>query len=257
MIDLHCHILPTVDDGAGSIQDSLTMAKQAEEEGIHTIVATPHHKNGKYENDKASILTDVEALNAVFKKEQVDIKVLPGQEVRVYGDLLKDYQLGHILTMNDTGKYLFIEFPSAQVPRITDNLLYSLQLEGVIPVIVHPERNQKIIEKPNILYEIVKQGALTQITTSSLTGVFGKKIQKFSYDLIEANLTHFIASDAHNTTTRPFNVQNALTTIEKKFGTEWANILKTNAEYVVEGKTFYKESPQRIKKKKIFSFLRG
>lgn len=257
MIDLHCHILPSIDDGAQSLNDSIAMARQAEEDGIHTVVATPHHKNEKYENEKSRILAKVAVLNMQLHKHHIDVKVLPGQEIRIYGDLIDDYEKDLLLTMNNTGKYVFIEFPSSQVPRFANNLFYNMQMKGLVPIIVHPERNQRLIEKPDELLNFVDNGALTQITSSSITGKFGKKIQKFSFDLMEANLAHFIASDAHNTTTRPFSLNSAYERVTAKFGDEWSDILKTNAEHVVQGRLFYKEPPRPIKKKKIFSFLRG
>ena len=101
---------------------------------------------------------------------------------------------------------MLIEFPSSHLPRYANKLLFDLQVQGIVPIIVHPERNREIMENPDRLYNLVKEGALSQLTGTSVTGKMGKKIQKFSFDLIQTNLTHFIASDAHNTTTRPFDL---------------------------------------------------
>ncbi|MDU1846677.1 MAG: CpsB/CapC family capsule biosynthesis tyrosine phosphatase [Niallia nealsonii] len=249
MIDIHSHILPGIDDGAQTIEDSIKMAKAAVNEGITTIIATPHHKNNQFNNLKSSILTKVNDLNTVFKQENIPLTVLPGQEVRIYGEVIEDYYKEEILTLNHT-KYLFIEFPSSSVPRYAERLMYELQTEGIIPIIVHPERNKELQEKPDILFQLVKNGALTQLTASSLTGYFGKTIKKFSEQLILQNLTHFIASDAHNTYNRGFKFKEAHKFIEENFGIDYIYLFKENSELLSRDKHIIKEIPEPIKRKK-------
>lgn len=251
MIDIHCHILPGIDDGAKTIEHSIEMAKVAAEEGIQTIIATPHHKNNQFTNNKEDILNHVENLNKQFTQRNIPIKILPGQEVRIFGEVLEDYEKGEILTLNHT-KYLFVEFPSSSVPRYAERLLYDIQTQGIIPIIVHPERNKELQEKPDLMYKLVQNGALTQVTAASVCGYFGKKVKQFSEQLIEANLTHFIASDAHNTTSRTFKMSQAFDEIEAKFGSDYVYMFTENAELLVEDKNIYKELPQPIRKKKKF-----
>jgi protein-tyrosine phosphatase len=254
MIDIHSHILPGIDDGARTIKDSIDMAKVAVNEGVTTIIATPHHKNNQFNNLKSSILTEVNDLNTVLKQENIPLTVLPGQEVRIYGEVLEDYYKEEILTLNHT-KYLFIEFPSSSVPRYSERLLYELQTEGIIPIIVHPERNKELQEKPELLYQLVKNGALTQVTASSVAGYFGKNVKKFSEQLIEYNLTHFIASDAHNIHSRGFKMLEALDMIEENFGLDYIYHFKENAELLVEDKNIIKEIPERIQRKKFLGIF--
>lgn len=254
MIDIHCHILPGIDDGAATIEDSLAMARAAVKEGITTIIATPHHKNNQFNNPKSSILTRANDLNTVLKQENITLTILPGQEVRIYGEVLEDYYKEEILTLNHT-KYLFIEFPSSSVPRYAERLLYELQTEGIIPIIVHPERNKELQEKPELLYQFVKNGALTQVTASSVAGYFGKNVKKFSEQLIEHNLTHFVASDAHNVHNRSFKMVKALDMIEENFGMDYIYLFKENAEFLVEDKNIIKEIPERIQRKKFLGMF--
>lgn len=251
MIDLHCHILPGVDDGAQSLSDSLNMARKAVEQGIHKIVATPHHLNNTYENPKQLIVDRVKELNEALRVEQIELEVLPGQEVRIHGEMLEGYETGEILPVNHT-PYILVEFPSNHVPRYTEKLFYDLQMNGLIPVIVHPERNLEIIESSDLLYQLVKKGALTQITAASVCGDFGKKIKNFSLQLVEANLTHFIASDAHNIRNRSFKMREAFGVIGQKYGNEMVYYFEENAALVIEGMHVYKEDPERIKRKKLF-----
>lgn len=254
MVDLHCHILPGVDDGAENLSESISMAKKAVEQGIHTIVATPHHLNSHYENPKQQIIARVEELNKAFIQEKIDLKILPGQETRIYGEMIEGIERGEILPINGT-QYVLVEFPSNHVPRYTEKLFYDIQMNGLVPVIVHPERNQEIIERQEILYQLVKKGALSQITATSVCGDFGKKIKSFSLQLIEANLTHFIASDAHNTRHRTFKMREAFKTIKEKYGNDLVYLFKENAELVIEGSHVYKEVPERVKKKKFFKIF--
>ncbi|MFJ5759277.1 tyrosine-protein phosphatase [Neobacillus sp. NPDC093182] len=254
MIDIHCHILPGVDDGAQSLSESIEMAKKAVEQGIHKIVATPHHLTSSYENPKESIINRVNQLNVALRKEKIELDILPGQEVRIHGEMVEGCVAGDILPVNHT-PYILVEFPSNHVPRYTEKLFYDLQVNGLIPVIVHPERNQEIIEHPELLYQLVKKGALTQITAASVCGDFGKKIKNFSLQLVEANLTHFMASDAHNITNRTFKMSEAFGTIEKKYGNELVYYFEENAALLIEGHSVYKEDPERIKKKKIFNLF--
>ncbi|MHA7138184.1 tyrosine-protein phosphatase [Rossellomorea arthrocnemi] len=255
MIDIHSHILPGIDDGAKTIYNSIDMAKQAVSEGIHTIIATPHHRNGKYDNVKSDILPLVKEVNDRFKEEGINLEVLPGQECRIYGEILEDYQKGDILPLNQVSQYIFIEFPSSSVPRFTERLLYDIQVEGLMPIIVHPERNAELMERPEKLYKLVQGGAATQLTASSLVGYFGKNVQKFSQQMIQANLTHFIASDAHNIHNRTFKMEEAMDYIEKKYGIDMVYYFTENAELLVDGKNIYKEIPELIKKKKFLGIF--
>ncbi|MFC5711453.1 tyrosine-protein phosphatase [Thalassorhabdus alkalitolerans] len=255
MIDIHCHILPDTDDGAAHLEESKAMALKALEEGVTTIIATPHHYNGTYLNPKFDIFQKTKKLNDAFKAENIPLTVLPGQETRIHGDLIKGLELGEILTLADGGLYLFVELPSDHVPRYTPKMLYDIQQQGVIPIIVHPERNKELIEQPGMLYELVKNGAATQVTASSITGDFGKKVKTFSMQLIEHELTHFIASDAHGTKKRPSRMKGAFEEVERKFGVDASYFFSENAEFLVKGQYIAMNEPQRIKKKKVFGLF--
>ncbi|PEF43421.1 tyrosine protein phosphatase [Bacillus cereus] len=255
MIDLHCHILPSIDDGAKTLNDSLAMAEKAVSEGIYTIVATPHHLNGKYTNERLDILYGVNRLNEELKRNKIPLNILPGQEVRVNRELLDDYKLGKVATLNEMNKYLLVEFPTSHVPYYVEKLFYDLQLEGIIPVIAHPERNIELFEEPTKLFKLVKSGALTQVTAGSLLGVFGKRIQKFSIKIIEHHLAHIIASDAHNVTTRLFHLQEGYELIEKKFGIKTAENFRQRANSIIRDKGMYLEAPQKISIKNKFWFF--
>lgn len=254
VIDIHSHILPGIDDGAKTEKEALAMAIDAVAQGITTVIATPHHKNGKYENNPENIRLYVSVLNELFKKENIPLQLLPGQETRLNGDMLEDLKNNDLLTLNDS-KYLFVEFPFSDLTRYSNQILFELQISGYIPIIVHPERNEVFIEHPSKLYEFVKQGVLTQVTAASVVGNFGRKVQKFSHQLIEANLTHFIASDAHNTMSRAFLLDDALQEVKKKYGSDYFHMFLENSQLLVDNMNVNLVEPSIIKRKKLLGLF--
>lgn len=255
MIDLHCHILPGLDDGAKTLDDSINMAHAAVKEGITHILATPHHMVRDWNNEKAKVLPLVRQLQDELDAREIPLTIFPGQEVRLYGEILEDIEKNRILFVDEQKQYLLIEFPSTSIPTYTERLFYELQSNGVTPIIVHPERNRMIQEHPNRLNNLVNKGALAQLTAASYTGGFGKKIQKLSSQLIEANYVHFIASDAHNVTNRSFHMKEAFRNIEKDFGKEKKMEFNQITKDLVNGDTVIAPTPSNIKTKKFFGLF--
>ncbi|MFD1020164.1 tyrosine-protein phosphatase [Thalassobacillus hwangdonensis] len=255
MIDIHCHILPGVDDGAQTLEDSLAMAREASKQGVDTIVATPHHRNGQFDNPRLQIFHQVQDLNEELERAGIPVKILSGQETRINGEMVEDLESEELLPLNVTSKYVFVELPSDQVPHYTKQVLYDMQMAGYKPVIVHPERNKKIVEQPDLLYQFVKNGAFAQVTAASVAGKFGKNIQKFSHQLIENNLVHLVASDAHNTKRRGFYMKEAFDEIRKKHGTGMVYQLSENAHFVINGEVVSTDIPARVKTKKILGIF--
>ncbi|PXW92016.1 protein-tyrosine phosphatase [Streptohalobacillus salinus] len=255
MIDLHSHILPGLDDGAKDIDESLALARAAVKEGISGIVATPHHKTSRYNSDKESVLTCVETLNARLEDESIPLTVYPGQEIRIHGEILEEIIQSELLTINQNNRYLLVEFPTEQIPHYASRLLFDIQTHGYTPVIVHPERNHVFLKEPERLYEFVRNGSLTQLTASSLTGQFGKQIKQFSEQILEHRLAHVIASDAHHVERRGFHMKEACLEIEDAFGSPLLNQLLENAHLMLAGETLYIDEPLKPKKKKFFGLF--
>lgn len=232
MLDIHSHILYGVDDGSTSIEESLELLKKAQSEGTSTIIATPH-KDPHYQPSKELILDRVHELNRISQENGLLIHVLPGQEVRLYDKIVDDYKNNQLITLNDAGRHLLVEFPSSHVPKYATRLFYELQLAGVQPILVHPERNSEIISNPQLLFDIVATGVLTQITAGSIMGKFGRKSKKLSHLFMTHNVVTFIASDAHHIKTRDFHMRSAYKKISKKYGFDYATKLSINADKIL------------------------
>ena len=197
MIDLHCHILPNMDDGPSSWSTSLKMCRQASEDGIKTIVATPHTLNGIYENHPQAIEEKVKILNHKIKENNIPLQILPGSEVRLRDDIIEKLKNQAIMTINKTS-YILLEFPAGQIPHQTEEILFQIQIMGITPILSHVERNLEFQRKPDSLANLIQKGALAQLTAASLCGVFDSKTRKFAQELLANGLIFCIASDAHS-----------------------------------------------------------
>ena len=253
MIDLHSHVIPDVDDGPISIKESLQLLETAARDGIDTIIATPHY-NGYYADERDGILLRLDRLKQAAIEHGLQVSLLPGQEIQIHDTLLENYRSGKLLTLANS-RYMLIELPAEGIPYYAERLFYELEMLGVKPIIAHPERNADFLESPDKLYRLIQKGALAQLTSSSLFGFFGKRVQTFSHELIQADLVHFIATDAHNTDRRSFDLKEAYEAISLKYGPEQINYFKNNARIVIEDETIYPRDAKQIVRNKIFGIF--
>jgi protein-tyrosine phosphatase len=203
MIDLHTHILPAVDDGVTTEDAAVEFARVAIEDGVRTIVATPHCKEGFYFNDRAGVLAGVERLRERFTAEGIDVALEPGAEVHLCPDLVERIGDGRAPTLADNGKSLLLELSLSQYPVDLENLVFQLKLAGIEVILAHPERIRFFQDDVARYEAVVRLGAVGQITTGSILGAFGRDIARFSEELLRKGLVHVIASDAHNVRGRP------------------------------------------------------
>lgn len=225
MIDLHTHILPGLDDGSKNLAESLSMAQVASDDGIHTIVATPHVLQGVFDNDKNKILLAVTQLNQTLQEQNIAVHILPGAEYYLEADIPLKLSQGELLTINNNGRYLLVELPSAFIPEYTAQVLYEIQLQGVTPIIAHPERNAGFSRRPDILQEMISRGVLAQVTSASITGLFGKKVKRTAFSFLRRGLVHLVSSDAHSSRGRAPLLSQAQKEIEKHHGSHIAQLL--------------------------------
>ena len=199
MIDLHCHILPGLDDGARDLADAVAMARIARDDGIASIVATPHVNKGSFEFPDLGVFDAARArLTEALEAESVGVAILPGAEVHITHGLLGDVRSrGRGLCLAGSS-YLIVEFPSDHVFSGARDLFFDLMSEGVVPVIAHPERNSMFARSPELLFELVSMGALAQVNAGSLLENHGPETGEAVRGLLRHGLVHFIASDGHN-----------------------------------------------------------
>ncbi|WP_062805074.1 tyrosine-protein phosphatase [Enterococcus pernyi] len=217
MIDLHCHILPGIDDGPKTVKESIAMAEEAVRQGITHILCTPHH-NQRFTNEKADVLLAVEDLQKELDRQSILLTLFEGQEVRIKSNLIDEIKSDKILFADVADRYLLAELPTNSIPEYTESLFYELRQMGIVPIIVHPERNRGFQESPNLLLPYLNMGCLAQLTAPSIAGVYGKQIKKLSEELVQHRLVQMIASDAHSRNDRDFYMEKAYSIVEKKFG---------------------------------------
>jgi protein-tyrosine phosphatase len=233
VIDLHAHILPGIDDGPRSLEESLEMARLAVADGITTMVATPHlfrRKSVDFRelNSPDDIRQAVARFNEKLAEKQIELTVLPGCEIPLFTDIIKFIDDQRILTINDNERYICLEMPDTVIPPATDDIIFQLNSRGITPIITHPERNLVFYEMPEKLRRFVSLGCLAQITARSVIRGFGWGVSRFTRRLVKDGLIHLMASDAHSVAKRPPVMGNALKKLTKMVGERRARDMVEN-----------------------------
>ena len=232
-IDIHCHILPGLDDGSTDIEQTIEMLRIARQDGIEAIVASPHVMNGLYVNSREDISRQI----AYVKSRTNGVALYPGADVHISRDILENARRGALPLINDKN-YLLLELPSFVLPPLAevDRIISGLRLMGVVPVITHPERNLQILENVSILQRFLDLGARCQMTAASITGKFGSRVQKACWRMIKKGFIHAVATDAHDVKRRPPVLSEAHGWVVKKFGPSMAeNLFILNPLKMVNG----------------------
>jgi len=199
MVDIHSHILPGIDDGAKTLDDSLALCRIAAGDGIVTIATTPHLMEFKYPNTRETIEGPFELLRRAVEAEGLPLRLVRGSEVHVAADLVVRLRDGDLMTYDDNRKYMLLEFPFQDVVSGTEEVVYRLKLAGVTPVLAHPERIGFFMKNLSRLETLVRLGALAQVTGGSLLGTFGERSERAAWRMVARGLVHAVASDAHDT----------------------------------------------------------
>ena len=268
MIDLHCHILPGLDDGAENLSESVAMARVAKAEGIQVVVATPHLFRGDIGlADLAAVGRKKLELEAALRQAGIALTILNGVEVRFSHNLIAEIKKNKRSLVIHNSSYMFIEFPFDYVYSGVKEVFFELMSEGIVPIIAHPERNSVFINHPGQLYDLVEMGCLSQANSGSFTGLYGQSVRETVERLVSWGLVHALGTDAHNSSSRAPRFKDALRIVESLIGPESARALvEDNPRAILEDKTppFMPEpfnpSPPKEKSFKIklpsFSFKR-
>jgi protein-tyrosine phosphatase len=227
MIDIHHHLLWGLDDGASSVEISIAMARIAQEEGITHIICSPH-ANGTYAYEPYLIFEKIDTLQRLLDREGIAVKLGRGCDFHMSYENIQDAKLDPAkFSINGLG-YLLVEIPDYGVSRGLTEIFYQLQLAGLTPILTHPERNPTLQSDPERLADWLRGGVLVQITAGSLLGRMGKQAERMSHDLLAKRWVHFLATDAHNTTSRPPRMRQAYDLVAEKYGSDYAHMLCTS-----------------------------
>jgi protein-tyrosine phosphatase len=255
MVDVHCHILPGLDDGPENIEVSIEMAEAAIADGITHVVATPHCSN-EYAFDYARVCHLRDELQ---EKIGDRLTLATGCDFHLNPenlDALRENAARFCINQHD---YLLVEFNEFSIPPSMDQTLHELQLAGLRPIVTHPERNGILRSQPERLAKWVRTGNFVQVTGGSLTGVFGQGAEKDALRWIAQGVVHFVASDAHNMQSRPLRLQAAYQVVAEQFGEEMAHgLFQENSLAAFEGRElpFVPEiEDETVKTRKRFFFF--
>lgn len=234
LVDIHCHILPGVDDGPADWDKSMDMLRVAERNGISTIVSTPHWIYGtSWQPDVGTIKKKIERLNELISGQDINISVLSGMEIGISGNLLQLLEDGNILPLAES-KYLLIEIPFISLPYGMGKMIFEIVSAGYIPVLAHPERNRDFQENPHIMEDFIERGALTQITAGSLCGDWGDYAKQCSIEFAKKDYLFAIASDGHSAVSRPPDIVRGLRVLEEIIGSDKVSEIVSNSKKIVD-----------------------
>ena len=220
-VDIHCHLLPAIDDGSKSWDESLAMAELAVQDGTETIVVTPHQLGSFAHNDGERIRARTAELQQFLADHKVPLRVLPGADVRIEAGMVARLRSGEVLTLADRRKHVLLELPH-ELYMPLDRLLEELAASGIVAVLSHPERNLGILAQPALVRALVNAGCLMQITAGSLLGGFGPAARKLSESLLDQRCVHFVSTDAHGVKTRRPLMRQAFDRVAELAGSELA-----------------------------------
>lgn len=224
MIDLHCHILPTIDDGAESLEISIEMARMAVADGISVIACTPHILPSVYDNNGPAIKSAVTALQKALDQAGIPLTLVSGADVHVATDLGAGLRDGRVLTLNGS-RYLLLEPPHHVLPPNLEDHIFKLHAAGYVTIVTHPERMSWIEASYPLIQRLVRSGVWMQLTAGSVMGRFGRRPRYWAERMLDEGLCHLLATDAHNTTSRPPFLAEAREVAAKRLGEQEATRL--------------------------------
>jgi protein-tyrosine phosphatase len=234
MVDLHHHLLFGLDDGATDLPTSVAMARAAAADGITHVVCTPHASSA-YAFDPALIQERLTTLRAKLAAENIPLTLGQGCDFHLNYDNIQDALAHPAKYAINGGAYLLVELPDFGLPASLTETFYQFRLAGTTPILTHPERNPALQKDDQRLADWLRDGMLVQVTAGSVVGRMGKTAQKVAWKLLEQRWVHFLATDAHNVTSRPPEMRVAYEAVAARCGSDYAELLcVTNPQAVWE-----------------------
>lgn len=234
LFDIHCHIIPGVDDGASNMEESIKMLKMEYAEGVRTIIATPHFRVGMFETPPEEIIGQFELLKRTASEENCGIELYLGCEFHANMDMMKYLRTGKARTMAGS-RFVLTEFSGRDEKGYIRGRLNSLISNGCRPVIAHIERYGCLRKDISFIEELVEMGAYVQVNAGSITGDGGFATRHFCRKLLKEGLIHFVGTDAHGTRRRVPKIKEAYSYIAKTMGNRYADaIFITNPQRMIK-----------------------
>lgn len=221
-VDIHSHILPGIDDGAGSMEQALEMLRIAQSEGITDIIATPHYKSGRYKADSREVSRLLEKLQRAAEEESIAVRLYPGTEIYYHSELEERLDSGNLHTMNYTD-FVLVEFSPFEDYGYIRNAAEDILSMGFVPVMAHVERYQCLLKDEERVQELKDMGCCIQVNASGIVGDYGLAAKRFTRKLLKKQLVDYVGTDAHNTDKRKPAMQKCADILYKKCSREYAD----------------------------------
>ena len=233
MIDVHSHILPNIDDGSRSIDETFNLIKEAKEAGFEGIICTSHYMENYYETDRPEREVWINAIHENLKNKNIEMNLYLGNEIYMSDNIIKLLEDGKATTMNDTS-YVLFELPLNVEPMNLYDMVYEMQQYKIVPILAHPERYSFVQTDPELIYDLIDKGVLMQANYGSIVGQYGKKAQMIVQKFLENNMIHMLGTDAHRQNTIYPKIPEILVELKSLVGEEKLNELTTiNPELVI------------------------
>jgi protein-tyrosine phosphatase len=197
VIDLHCHLLPGIDDGASELAVSLNMARAAVAQGIEVVACTPHILPGLYHNSGPAIRQATVELQEILDREAIPLRLVAGADVHMCPDFVAGLRSGRLLSIADS-RYVLVEPPHHTAPPQLEDFFFNLVVAGYVPILTHPERLSWVPSRYDAIKRMARAGVWMQITAGSFTGAFGRNALYWAQRMLDEGCVHLIASDAHD-----------------------------------------------------------
>jgi protein-tyrosine phosphatase len=247
MIDFHSHILPNVDDGSKSVEETFELLEEAKNAGFEGVISTSHYMEEYYEVNVAERKVWINALAENLYKKNINLKLYLGNEIYFTENLINLLETGKATSINNSN-YVLFEFPLNSNPMNMYDIIYDMLEYKLIPVLAHPERYSFVQKEPEIVYDLIQKGVLMQSNYGSILGRYGEKAELISRKLLENNMVHFLGSDVHKPNTIYPRIGEALDIIKEIVGREKLEELTTiNPKLVLENRRIDIDEPREFK----------
>ena len=247
MIDFHSHIIPNVDDGSKSVEETFELLKEAKEAGFNGVISTSHYIEGYYETDVAERNVWIQAISENLYKKDIDLKLYLGNEIYITKNIINLLEKGKATSINNSN-YVLFEFPMNAKPMDMYDIIYDMLEYKLIPVLAHPERYSFVQKNPELVYDLIQKGVLMQSNFGSIIGQYGEKAEIIVKKLLKNNMVHFLGSDVHKAQTVYLKIPEAIKKIKEIVGSDkLEEITCVNPKLVVENKKIDVGEPKEFK----------